>query len=194
MSQESITSNGIVLRTINVKDYDRIAVLFTREYGLLKVYLAGVKSRNHQSDVVSSPLVESEWTVKEGRDELFLFREAAVITQNLHLRSDLKVLQTACDMLKATENGLAAGVPSPELYDLLRLFLSNLNDAESPATVKAIYQLKLLLYQGLIGQDDPAALFELAELRSLQTLLTIALPDEVLDIIQEIYHDRFIMI
>jgi DNA repair protein RecO len=194
MSEESITTNGIVLRSINVKDHDRIAVLFTRDHGLVKVYLAGAKWRNHQAEVSSSPLVESEWILKEGRDELYLLREASVITQNLHLRSNLAALQAACDMLKSSESGLVAGDPAPALYDLLQLFLSNLVEAESPATVKAVYQLKFLLYQGLIGENDTTALLELAELRSLQALLATTLPDEVIDIIHELYHERFVMI
>lgn len=194
MQQEHIKTTGVVLRYIDVKDNDRIIVLLTRELGLIKVYAAGARSRNHQAGVASNPLVESEWILKEGREELYFFKEASILSQNLHLRTNLDALQAACDSIKATEKGIVEGDPAPEIYDLLMLFLQHFSDAISPKSVKAVYQLKLLLYQGLLGEEDPPELLELSELRSLAALLTLQLPQHHEEAIQSLFHERFLLI
>lgn len=191
MSQESLITTGIALRTIDVKDNDRISIVFTRDYGLIKVYLYKAKSRNHQAAIAATPLVEAEWVIQTGKDELFLFKEVSIASQNLHLRHDFHVLQAACDMLKSSEKALMEGDPAPKLYDLLRTLLERLSEAVSPPTVKALYQLKFLLHQGLLGEDDPSALVELARIRSLQVFLGAELTDDLVLLIQGLFEERF---
>lgn len=191
MTQEWITTTAIVFRAIEMKENDRLITLFSSELGIIKTYLCKVRSKNNPLDTASNALVESEWVLKPGREELYLCREASVITQNLQLRTSYGALQAACALTKITEASLVQGDPCPEVFDLFKFFLKHLPDAKSPAAVKAIYQLKLLSYHGLLGDDDPEAFVELSSLRSLEALLGLDLPEGAIEDIDNLFVERF---
>ncbi len=190
-TEDPITTEGIVLRTIDVKENDRLIILFTKELGIVKVYASKIKSKQNPAAVASTPLVASEWILQKAREDLYFHSEVSISTQNLQLRSNINVLQSACDLLKAIEKGIAHEDPAPEVYDLLQLFLECLPNAASPASVKAVFLAKLLFYQGLMGEDDSQGLQVLADLRSIDALMQIALPAEAHDEVVNAFEERF---
>lgn len=193
MTQKIITTSAIVLRTIDVKENDLIILLFTRQLGLVRGYIAGGRSRNHPTRTASQPLTEAEWILKPAKEELFFPKEASLSRQNLHLRSDLSLIQSACAMLKSTERALPEGDPAPEVYDLLQLFLTHLGESASPSTVSAIYNLKLMLYQGVLGEEDGVFLQD-SEIRSLAELLSLTWETEKIQAVEKLFEERFLNI
>ncbi len=191
MTQDWITTTGIIFRAADMKENDRLITLFSRDLGVIKTYLCGVRSKNHQMGAASAPLVEAEWVLKPGREELYLCKEASMTCQNLHLRGAYDTLQTACALAKITEQSVQEGDPCPEVYDLLKLFLLHLPEAKSSDSVKAIYQLKLLYYHGLLGEEDPQPFIDLSGLRSVEALLALDLPEEVLQMVDNLFRERF---
>ena len=191
MTQEWMTITATVFRAVDMKENDRLITLFSHELGIIKAYLSKVRSKNNPLETASNVLVESEWTLTPGREELYLCREASITTQNLQLRNSYAALQAACALTKITEQSLVQGDPCPEVYELFKLFIKHLPAAKSPATVKAIYQLKLLAYQGLLGEDDPEVFVELSGLRSLEALLELQLPESALVAVEDLFLHRF---
>jgi DNA repair protein RecO len=190
-TEDHITTEGIVLRTIDVKDNDRIVILFTRELGIVKIYASKIKSKQNPAAVASTPLVASEWILRKAREDLYFHTEVSILTQNLQLRSNIDALQAACDLLKATEKGLAPEDPAPEVYDLLQFLLECLPNAASPSSIKAVYLAKLLLYQGLLGEGDSLGLQGLADLRSIEALMKMSLPPEAESEVVAAFEERF---
>ena len=66
MSQYKTTA--IVLRTYDFKDYDRIVVLYSKEYGLIRAIAKGVKKQKSEFNGKLEPTISSKFILYKGKN------------------------------------------------------------------------------------------------------------------------------
>ncbi|HEY2811630.1 MAG TPA: DNA repair protein RecO [Rhabdochlamydiaceae bacterium] len=142
-------TEGIVLRSLDYKDSQRIITVFT-PLGLLSLIVKGLHARNTQLLTLTTPFCEGEFLFKRGRSELLKLVDGTVLDPHLSLRQRLSSLETASHLNKAILASQLAGKISWDLYQLFRIFLKQIPSFELPAALLASFQLKLLTHEGLL--------------------------------------------
>lgn len=140
-------TQGIVLRSLDYKDNQRIVTGFT-PIGLISLIVKGIAKKN---SALTTPFCEAEFVLKKGRSDLWLFLDGTVLNSHLSLREKLPSLQAAGSMAQVILSSQLPGKSSYDLYSLFRAYLQQIPSFESPASLVASFQLKLLGYEGLLA-------------------------------------------
>lgn len=147
---EKLHTQGLITHALTFKEYDRIITLFTPNDGLIKVVIKGAFSQKQSQGATTTPLTRIELNCVRRQSELYSGSDIEVVDSNFALRSNLKTLESACDMLQTVTATQQPGKAAPDLYKLLGVYLQRLPQAEYPSTVAASFKLKLLRHEGLL--------------------------------------------
>jgi|SRR5579862_227667 len=143
-------TQGIVLRSLDYKDSQRIITAFT-PMGLVSLIVKGITQRAMGLLNLTTPFCEGEFVFKRTRSDLLSFLDGSVIDSHLSLRERLSSLETAGNLGKAILSSQLDGKSSFELYQLFRFYLKQIPSFASPASLLASFQLKLLSHEGLLA-------------------------------------------
>jgi DNA repair protein RecO (recombination protein O) len=143
-------TQGIVLRSLEYKDSQRIITAFT-PIGLISLVVKGITQRNIQLLTLTGAFCEGEFLFKRGRSDLLSFLDGSVLDCHLFLRERLASLQTAGNLAQVILSSQLDGKSSFDLYQLFRFYLKQIPSFESPACLLSSFQLKLLAHEGLLA-------------------------------------------
>lgn len=152
---EQIKTEGIVINAIPFRNYDCILTVFTPLEGLITLFFRGAyRSKKGNGSGVTTPLSVVDLVYAKGKGDLYTCVEIVVINHHLPLRSNLAILEGACDMIKAISKTQLPGKSSPELYQLLLIYLAKLPSVTFPQVLTCSFRLKILRYEGLFADSD----------------------------------------
>ncbi|MBQ8836988.1 MAG: DNA repair protein RecO [Clostridia bacterium] len=139
---------GLVLKTIQRTDSDRLIVLFTVERGKITVCAKGSRSSKSKILPCIEPFAYSEFVLYE-KDGFFWIKEAMLIENFYAIREDVVKLALAsyiCEVLDITV------YENMQELELLRLGLNSLyataTDLRPPKTVKAVFEMRASMLLG----------------------------------------------
>ena len=136
-------TEGIVLRTRNLGEADRIITLYTREHGK-------VEGVDRGSRRVRRGLMGGTQLFTHGRYMLYSGRSLETVSQAeikrsfVGLRDDLVKLAHASYIAELLDVSLEPGEPSEDLFVLLQESFVAIDDGLSPALVSRWYELRLM--------------------------------------------------
>jgi len=143
-------AEGIVLKTLDYKESERIITLFTPHEGIISVIVKRLSKKKPHLINLTSPLCRAEVLYRRGKSDLCLFLDGTILDLNLPLRKSYSTLQLGGKMLRAISLSQFPGKPAPLLYKLLLFYLKELPDFPDPEILWASFQLKLLKHEGLL--------------------------------------------
>lgn len=146
---EKFRTEGIIISALTYQDFDRIITVFTPEEGLIKFIYKGAISSKKGGLAATTPLTVIELIYTKGKSELLSCKEISILESHLALRQNLPTLQTACELIHIVTLTQLPGKQSPDLYNLLMIFLNKLPTVHDPATICASFRLKTLRHEGL---------------------------------------------
>ena len=156
MARERTVIKGIVLRTVDTKESDKILTILT-PHGKLTVVAKGARSRKSRVTACTQLLAYSELTLSESRGWQYL-SEGNTIELFQGVRQDIELLSLASYFAELTEAAALEGVESGEILSLLLNALYALgNLKKDPALVKAAFELKLMSFTGFEPLADACA-------------------------------------
>ncbi|MBE6679358.1 MAG: DNA repair protein RecO [Ruminococcaceae bacterium] len=139
---------GLVLKTVERTDSDRLIVLFTVERGKIAVCAKGTRSAKSKFLPSIEPFSYSEFVLYE-KDGFFWIKEAVLIENFYSIREDVTKLALAsyiCEVLDITV------YENMQEHELLRLGLNSLyaiaSDLRSLDTVKAVFEMRAAMLLG----------------------------------------------
>lgn len=139
---------GLVLKTVERTDSDRLVVLFTVERGKITVCAKGSRSAKSKTLPCIEPFSYSEFVLYE-KDGFFWIKEAALIENFYAIREDVAKLALAsyiCEVLDITV------YENMQERELLRLGLNSLyaiaSDLRPLNTVKAVFEMRAAMLLG----------------------------------------------
>lgn len=142
------TTEGLVIKEMNVGESDRLVTLFTRDYGIIRAFAAGAKSIKSKKSAATALLTYSSFTIlqKKGTNRIY---EATPIARFFSLDGDIEVLavsQYFCEL------ALIFGENGSENAQLLRLILNSLHFAVKEKKylplIKAVTELRTAFISG----------------------------------------------
>lgn len=151
MTQETIfQSEGIVLQSIPFKERDRILTLFTKEGGILKLFMKGKFAFQNG---LSERFTVGDFLYSQGKGEMFRFCDGSVVDQNLELRTSWEVLEMGEKMCSTLLKSQLPEKEAPELYGFLISFLKKIPLVPSLDTLWSAFLVKLLKHEGILQLD-----------------------------------------
>lgn len=148
---------GLVLRSLDYKDGQKIITLFTPTKGLISLIVKGINRKKTHLLTLTSPLTQAEYHFSIHRSDLYSFRDGSPINTHHNLRSDLSHLQTAVGFAEALLGSQFPGKPAPALYQLTLAYLKHLPSFADPTPLKASFILKLLKHDGHLSLTPACA-------------------------------------
>lgn len=143
---EIYKTEGIILNTLLYRDYDVIATVFSRDYGIIKLF---IKSSLKKNGGFIEELTRAEFVYTASKSELMPCQEITLVQSSLRLRQQLGPLEAACDMLMAIQKSQYPLKPAPKIYQLMTNYLIQLPTFSNPEALRASFKLKLLRHEGL---------------------------------------------
>ena len=143
-----LTTRGLVLRTTEYKETDRILTVLTAEDGLLTLKARGVRSNRSKLKGACQLLTYAEFTVSEARGFRFV-SEATAIEMFAGLRNDIVLLALGSYFAQLAEVLSQEDAASPALLSLILNALYALSKLQKPPRlVKAATELRLAAIAG----------------------------------------------
>lgn len=138
---------GIVLRTYDLGEKDKILVFLTREQGKLRMVAKGARRPGGRFAALE-PLVELEAAIHPGKN-LYTLTQANIITSHREVRERLELLAYGLFMAELSDLFTVDDEARPECYELLSQTLWHL-EQDTPETVLAYFATQLLRQMGLL--------------------------------------------
>jgi len=144
-------TEGVILQALSFGDHDQILTVFSRDIGVQKFFYKGGQAPKRKKGGVSVPLTRAEIVYRIRGSDLYPCKEISTLSQNLALRKNLEILESACDMIEAILKTQLPGKAAPELYLLFIKYLEALPLSPYPASLKCSFFLKLLNHEGYLA-------------------------------------------
>lgn len=157
MTREIFTTEGVVLTSINHKDYDKIVTIYTKNEGLIKLYVNLSRRSLPILLPLITPLTKAEFQIARGRSEFFSLQDGTVLDQRTNLRNSFAHLQTAITLVEVLYKSQWPEEASPSLYCLLDFLLSTLPTIKEPTKILTIFYIKLLKHEGILQMANRCA-------------------------------------
>ncbi len=173
MQHNEEQAEGIVLRSTEYKDRQRIIAIFTHTQGIIHVIVKGLSPKKPHLLALTSPFSQAEFTYAKGRSDLFRFVEGNLLNSHLSLRNTLIHFQAAGKLVQAIHRSQLLGKPAPLLYTLFTRALSALPFLPKPELLITLFSLKLLQHEGLFDPALSPETFSSEETSTLHALLEV---------------------
>ncbi|MBQ8203142.1 MAG: DNA repair protein RecO [Clostridia bacterium] len=142
------STDGLVIKEMNIGDNDRLVTIMTRDYGVIKAFAVGAKSIKSRRGSATGLLSYSDFDIDK-KGDTYKIREATVNRMFFGAGSDIDVLalsQYLCELC------LVLGPYDENGEEFLRLILNSLHfitEKKRPlALIKAITELRIASISG----------------------------------------------
>lgn len=147
---------GIVIRSIDYGESNKIVTLYTREWGKVGVMARGAKKPNSRFSAVTQPFVYGYFLVQRSSG-LGLLQQGDIISSMRVLKEDIFLTAYASYIVELTDKCTDEKKPNPYHFELLFQTLNYMNEEYDPEILVNIYELKMLNSLGLYPILDRCA-------------------------------------
>jgi len=149
------STEGIVIKTFDLRETSRIALFFTKNHGKIKGVLKGIRAdtRKFGSSVDRfsvNDIVYYEYT----RSDLHLISQCDLKQFYFAIRQDYKRNVAANYMLELVDTVMPLEFPNKKVYRLMLDYLSSLESVDDINKLVHIFQIKILLLSGFRPHID----------------------------------------
>lgn len=147
---EEISVSGMVLKSIQYREKDKLIHIFTVELGLITAILKGVSNNNAKLKYASQPFCFGKFELVKNK-EFFTVKNVELIDSFFDVTQDYDVFALCNSMLEVCHIILKPGIISEELFLILIKSLDNIFYKNIPANLAVlkfhIEFLRLIGYQ-----------------------------------------------
>ncbi|MBI5415773.1 MAG: DNA repair protein RecO [Candidatus Omnitrophica bacterium] len=150
-----LKTEGIVLKTFDLRETSRIAVFFTKEYGKVKGVMKGIrKDRRKFGSHVDKFSVNDIVYYQYRRSDLHLISQCDLKQFFFPVREDYRRTLAAHYALELVDTIVPAEEPNVKIYQLLLDYLKGLESFPDIDRLVHIFQIKILLFSGFRPHID----------------------------------------
>ncbi|NEU32371.1 DNA repair protein RecO [bacterium LRH843] len=142
---------GIVIRTNDYGESNKIVTLYTRELGKIGVMARGAKKPRSRLAASSQLFMYGTFLFHKGSG-LGTLNQAEIIDSFREVRNDLVTAAYAMYLIEITDKLTEEQQPNPYLFQLLYQTLNHLNEGIDADVLLRIYEMKMLAVAGIQPQ------------------------------------------
>ncbi|CAM3811056.1 DNA repair protein RecO [Mesobacillus zeae] len=139
---------GIVIRTTDYGETNKIVTLYTREWGKVGVMARGAKKPNSRLSAVTQLFTYGYFLVQRGSG-LGTLQQGDMVSSMRSIREDIFLTAYASYIAELTDKSTDEKKPNPFLFELLYQTLQYVNEEYDPEILANIYEMKMLNVLGL---------------------------------------------
>lgn len=139
---------GIVLRTTDYGETNKIVTLYTREWGKIGVMANGAKKPKSRLAAITQPFTYGYFLIQKGNG-LGSLQQGEIIGSLRSIKEDIFLTAYASFIIELTDKSTEEKKPNPYLFELLYQTLNCINEGYDPDILKNIYEMKMLNTLGL---------------------------------------------
>ena len=144
-----LQDEAVVLRTYKSGESDRIAVLWTRGYGKVRVLAKGIRKTTSRLGGTLEPLAYVRVDLVKSRGDLYITRQVQHRERLTTLRSSYARINAGYAVVEVVDAIPSDDVADEGIFELLARVLMSLDDEEfDPTLVPASFFFKLLAHDG----------------------------------------------
>jgi DNA repair protein RecO (recombination protein O) len=147
---------GIVIRTTDYGETNKIVTLYTREFGKVGVMARGAKKPNSRLSAVTQLFTYGQYLFQSGTG-LGSLQQGEMISSMRAIREDIFLTAHASYIVDLTDKVTEDRKSNPFLFELLFQTLNYMNEGYDMEILKNIYEMKMLNVQGLYPILDKCA-------------------------------------
>ena len=143
------SAKAIVLRTINLSETDKLAILFTEQFGKVKCAAKAARKVKSRFGAALEPLsfISVIYFGKEKQD-IFRLNHSDVIRSFHWLREDFSKFYTAIYFNELMDNLIQEGHPSPESFHFLLDAFEALKKTTELETLRRLFEIRIMSLSG----------------------------------------------
>lgn len=144
---------GIVLKSIKLKEIDKIVTIFSREHGVVKGVAKGALKFNNRFGSSLEPLshIKFIYYEREGR-ELFVIKTAEIIKSYFEIQKDPKIFKGFSQMVELIEEFVPQRVEEGKIFRLLKACLSATSSGIGIDLILLYFKFWLLKISGYLPE------------------------------------------
>lgn len=139
---------GIVIRTTDYGENNKIVTLYTREWGKIGVMARGAKKPNSRLSAVSQLFTHGYFLLQKGSG-LGSLQQGEMISSMRSIGEDIFLTAYASYIVELTDKCTEDHKPNPFHFELLYQTLNYMNEGYEPDILMNIYEMKMLNVMGL---------------------------------------------
>ncbi|KKB33378.1 DNA repair protein RecO [Bacillus thermotolerans] len=139
---------GIVIRTTNYGETNKIITIFTHEKGKLACMARGANKPNSRLSAITQPFTHGQFLIQIGSG-LGTLQQGEMLSSMRYIREDLMVTAYAAYMAELLDKSTEEKQPNPYLFELFRQSLDYLNEGYDAEVLTYIFEMKMLQVIGL---------------------------------------------
>lgn len=169
---KELEDDAVVLRTYKSGEADRIAVLWTRHHGKVRVFAKGIRKTTSKLGGNLEPLAYVRVHLVKSRGDLYIARQVQHRERLTTLRGSYQRINAGYAVVEVVDAIPSDDVADEGIFDLLARVLMTLDNADfDPTLVPASFFFKLLAYDGSepvvdccvnCGREGPLVAFDAA--------------------------------
>jgi len=150
---QSYTTQGFILKRINLGESDRIVTAFTRDFGKIKFVAKGVRKIKSRLAGSIEPFYISELVISKGKN-LDILTTANIIETSLETRTGLEAIKTASFFIELIDKMIPEKSPNENIYDLLVEVFAEFKEDPDLKTLRAYFESKFYQLSGLFPETS----------------------------------------
>ena len=148
---------GIVIRTTDYGESNKIVVFYSREAGKIAGMARGAKKPNNRLASVSQLFTYGYFMIRGGSSGLGTIQQAELISSQRGIQEDIFKTAYASYVIELLDKGTAEKEPNPFLFELLHQTLHYISEGFDPDIVTHIFEMKMLSVFGLYPEMKQCA-------------------------------------
>ncbi|GEL78309.1 DNA repair protein RecO [Tenuibacillus multivorans] len=152
---------GIVLRTRDYGETNKIITLYTKEYGLISAVARGAKKTKSRMAAITQPFIYGLFLTQIGKG-LGTIHQGDILNSMRGIREDIIKTAYASYMCELVAKMVNEKEPNSALFDELNISLERMLDDEPPEAISIMFELKMyhiggfapVVHNCVNGHDD----------------------------------------
>lgn len=142
---------GIVIRTNDYGETNKVITLFTRESGKIGAMARGAKKPKSRLSAVTQLFTHGQFLVQQGSG-LGTVQQGEILSSYRSLREDIVKTAHAAYIVELTDKLTEDKQSNPYLYELLNQTLNYMNEGIDIDVLTFLYEMKMLIVGGIQPQ------------------------------------------
>ncbi|MFB6465774.1 DNA repair protein RecO [Cytobacillus sp. Hz8] len=148
---------GIVIRTTDYGETNKVVTFYTREWGKIGVMARGAKKPNSRLSAITQPFTYGQFLVQKGSG-LGGLQQGELISSYRHIREDIFLTAYTSYIVELLDKSTDEKKPNPFLFELIQQTLNYINEGYDPEILTHIFEMKILNVLGLYPILDKCAI------------------------------------
>jgi len=139
---------GIVIRSMDYGESNKIITLFTRDAGKVGVMVRGAKKMNSRHSAITQLFTYGEFVYFKTGSQMGSLNHADIISSHHRLRADLILTAYSAYMAEMVDRILIDNEPNPFIYEQLKAALDGIEDGKDAQMITHLFEMKMLIQAG----------------------------------------------